>query len=520
MDFLAINNIGSNLFTLFLAPLFMSFTYYIVDLLKGLLINFRFTLDIDELYDYFYKNSTSIHFEICLTRLAHNIKIESDDGYNALRYYIFNNYKNVKGIRGLKKIPIASTQALGYDDSGNPLSSDNFDKEFFKDLYLHTNKITLPNGLTINSKFTHLKSQGDKSSSHYDIGEKFIFKINLNCNLYPCPSKNLDYLIKKYTQILKDYNKYREYKDNNTQYCFIYDSHLKETPYFNQLYIGDEYRGFDSIFFKEKRDLVCDIENFIDNPEYYYHKGKPYRKIILTYGEPGCGKTSIILGILSLLAKKYNQRRHLINLNLNHLTKKNLQNIFFNEEIYVNNTDDGKKIIPFNQRIYYIEEIDNFTSTHKRQEEDDSLLEDLKEMISNKEKSDKKLICSDVDKMVSERKNKDKLTIQDLLELFDGPLSLKNSEIIIMTTNCINKIDKALLRPGRVNNLIKLGKSRKQDIIDIIEFYYEEDIPSELKNTIKSNVYTPAYISEACLKNDSPAECLNYIHSHKNNYQF
>ena len=132
MDFLAINNIGSNLFTLFLAPLFMSFTYYIVDLLKGLLINFRFTFDIDELYDYFYKNSTSIHFEICLTRLAHNIKIESDDGYNALRYYIFNNYKNVKGIRGLKKIPIASTQALGYDDSGNPLSSDNFDFTIWK----------------------------------------------------------------------------------------------------------------------------------------------------------------------------------------------------------------------------------------------------------------------------------------------------------------------------------------------------------------------------------------------------
>ena len=64
-----------------------------------------------------------------------------------------------------------------------------------------------------------------------------------------------------------------------------------------------------------------------------------------------------------------------------------------------------------------------------------------------------------------------------MLELLDGPISLKNSEIFIMTTNYIDKMDKALLRPGRINHLIELKKSTITDIKNILDFYYEVDIP-------------------------------------------
>ena len=94
--------------------------------------------------------------------------------------------------------------------------------------------------------------------------------------------------------------------------------------------------------------------------------GKPYRNIILTYGEPGCGKTSMIHGMLSLLKKKYGQNRQLIHLSLDKLSKKDLQGIFFSEYLSVNDEAEGKVFIPFSSRIYFIEELDGYESVASR----------------------------------------------------------------------------------------------------------------------------------------------------------
>ncbi len=91
----------------------------------------------------------------------------------------------------------------------------------------------------------------------------------------------------------------------------FYDTHSDQVPYFNQLCIGKEYKNVNSIFFPSRNKFLNDIDFFINNKEYYYTKGKPYRNIILAHGEPGCGKTSLILGLLNLLGTKYNQKDNL-----------------------------------------------------------------------------------------------------------------------------------------------------------------------------------------------------------------
>ena len=95
----------------------------------------------------------------------------------------------------------------------------------------------------------------------------------------------------------------------------------------NKLYIVEEYRSFDGIFFQEKKDFLKNLDFFINNKDYYIKKGKPYRKTILAYGEPGCGKTSLILGLLNIMDKKYGQKRQLIHLNLSKLSKKDIEKV-------------------------------------------------------------------------------------------------------------------------------------------------------------------------------------------------
>ena len=120
---------------------------------------------------------------------------------------------------------------------------------------------------------------------------------------------------------------------------------------------------------------------------------------------------------------------------------------------------------------------------------------------------------SDINKITSpEFLKKNKLTIHDLLELLDGPISLKNGEIFIMTTNYIKNIDKALLRPGRINHLLELKKSTLLDMKNIIDFYYEMDISIDKLNGFKDHQFTPALISETCNYYSQDLDgCLHYL---------
>lgn len=43
--------------------------------------------------------------------------------------------------------------------------------------------------------------------------------------------------------------------------------------------------------------ILDDVREFIDNPQWYYDRGIPYRRGYLLYGPPGCGKSSFITAL-------------------------------------------------------------------------------------------------------------------------------------------------------------------------------------------------------------------------------
>lgn len=479
-------------------PIFISIYMIYTEKFKKYFIN-GFLKYIKFFWTIIWKKEANIEFEICLTRLNHTLRIESDDGYNAIRYFIFKNYQEINGFRNLRKIPKVykgELEKVEYKCS--------FSKICFKDLYIGNNLLELPNGLFL--KCT-LDIQKQENKDTYDNAQKFYFTSKLICSKYKNMNENMSCLIKNYENMMEDYFKYLNNQKIENQYCYIYDNHHLENPYFNKLYIGQEYRSFDGIFFPEKDKFLESMDFFLNNKDYYMKKGKPYRKIILAHGEPGCGKTSIILGLINLLDKKYGQKRQLIHLNLDKLSKKNLQNILFDESVYVNDSEDGKETIPFNRRIYYIEEIDGYKSTLERSTEsnqDIKKTQNEKSIVKNTEKiiEDKTHTCTNIQK-------EDPLKVQDFIELLDGPMTIKNSEIIIMTTNFINKIDKALIRPGRVNHLIHMKRSTNQDLKNILNFYFEENITDDELDIFEDYDFTPATISELCNVNINSKDVIN-----------
>lgn len=119
------------------------------------------------------------------------------------------------------------------------------------------------------------------------------------------------------------------------------------------------FKSLDNIFGEHLKEIKERVDLFINHPEWYKERGIPYTLGIMLYGRPGCGKTSVIKAI----AKDSN--RHIINISLReNTTQRQLMNLFFDEVILVTNEDGQQStvIIPIDQRIYVIEDIDCLTS--------------------------------------------------------------------------------------------------------------------------------------------------------------
>jgi ATP-dependent Zn protease len=211
---------------------------------------------------------------------------------------------------------------------------------------------------------------------------------------------------------------------------------------------------FDNSYFNNMHNLIKKIDFFLNNKAWYEKHGIPYNLGILLYGEPGCGKTRFIKQILN-----YTQR-HGIDIKLHDmfdLTK--LKTIIFNDEICDN------YIIPQDKRIIIFEDIDAFGDMIKER--------DQKKNNDNKKKSEEVIVLENrtpIDKIKNNNNN-----LSYLLNIFDG-LNECTGRIIIMTTNKIDDLDKALIRPGRIDIKIEFNKCSIFDISKMIKMFWEIDI--------------------------------------------
>ena len=249
-------------------------------------------------------------------------------------------------------------------------------------------------------------------------------------------------------------------------------------------------RKFTNLFGPEISAVRKRVEFFTKNRKWYDTKGIPYTLGLLLSGQAGAGKTSSI----KCLANE--TKRHIININLNNdITKTQLENLFFNELIVVLNVSTGqteKYFIPLDQRIYVLEDIDAQNDLVMERAEKVTAVRDVPDGIKTNPNS------NNDSWMQSE-----KIDLSFLLNLLDGVLEIPG-RIVMMTSNFPEKLDHALVRPGRIDVIANFTKCSHPTMIEMMEFFYDIVLTNEEKEAIlrtKEYVISPAEMSKIMFEN-------------------
>ena len=73
--------------------------------------------------------------------------------------------------------------------------------------------------------------------------------------------------------------------------------------------------------------------------------------------------------------------------------------------------------------------------------------------------------------------------------------------MMVMTTNHPEKLDKALIRPGRIDLNLEFGKCSIRDVADIYKNFYNKEVDLEVEKEILDGFWTPAEVMQIFLNN-------------------
>ncbi|XP_044728738.1 mitochondrial chaperone BCS1 [Chrysoperla carnea] len=234
--------------------------------------------------------------------------------------------------------------------------------------------------------------------------------------------------------------------------------------------MGSEWRPFghprkrrpiDSVVLDQgiSERILNDCNEFINSPDWYTQRGIPYRRGYLLHGPPGCGKSSYI----TALAGKLEFGICVLNLSERGLTDDRLNHLL--------------AVAPV-QTIILLEDIDAA-------------------FVSREDTTEQKAAFAGLNRV----------TFSGLLNCLDGVASTE-ARIVFMTTNYIERLDPALIRPGRVDFKEYIGWCSEYQIREMfLRFYKGEDALNYATQFAKNVIATG--------KNVSPAQIQGYFMFHK-----
>jgi hypothetical protein len=300
---------------------------------------------------------------------------------------------------------------------------------------------------------------------------------------------------------VSDYNR-EEMMTVKPPHIFVFTSVCKETMkcLYHEIPF-DTTKSFDNMFFDGKDKLLQKLEDFSNNEARYKRLGIPYTFGMLFHGQPGCGKTSCIKAIAK------HTGRHIVSISCNKITSiEALKRIFIAARM-----NDSQ--VPLSKRLYVFEEIDcgEWKDIVRSRKLKDSHSEGADASAS---KVSSEVVMAECMKLAMTKacsvENKSlytmdesKLTLGDLLELLDGIIEMPG-RMIIMTSNHPENIDEALLRPGRIDQIIEFKKMTRHDISSMYNLWFNKNLPHYVQERIKDYTLSQAEIGNLFTTMDLP----------------
>lgn len=223
-------------------------------------------------------------------------------------------------------------------------------------------------------------------------------------------------------------------------------------------------RDMDTVVLQKdvKKKLINHFENFMEEEKWCTKFGIPWRTGIILEGPPGTGKTSFI----KALADKYNKSIYIAS----------------SEQIYSSSFSNAVMEIPPGSVL---------------------VIEDIDAVNMNREMEDNDEIPTFADpSYVQKAQSKESImgNMSNALNALDGIVSA-HGLITIATTNHINRLDKALIRPGRFDLIVRIDYMGKPEVEEYLSMVYDTNI------TIENDI----------IEGLSPAKLQKMVRENKNN---
>ncbi|KAH7470474.1 hypothetical protein PRIC1_001643 [Phytophthora ramorum] len=339
---------------------------------------------------------------------------------------------------------------------------------------------------------------------------KSLTETNVNFKFFstlPDGSERIDALIQRAFKNYQEMERTRYTKDTLRYYYIqtggpsILEKDARVT--YKRYALGEE-KTFENLFFEEKENVVQLLNNFTNKSGKFAIKGFPYKLGLLLHGPPGTGKTSLIKAIAQ------HTRRHIVTISLGKIhTNQQLLDALFDMKFVVQGLDSPVEM-DFDDVVFVMEDIDcassivNARDDGEKPSKADRMFDSQKKAM---EEDPEEGVAGLMGPMLKPKGVEDKLNLSGLLNVLDGVIDCPG-RIVIMTTNHPEKLDPALVRPGRVNKKLLLGHMGPEQVRQMIEYYCDSSLSEEQRArlddiiTAKKTQFTPAEVEEFCAEFD------------------
>jgi hypothetical protein len=258
------------------------------------------------------------------------------------------------------------------------------------------------------------------------------------------------------------------------------DSHLIYTKH-----LFHTTRTFGNVFFEQREKVKNHVEFFLNRKDWYEKKGIPYTLGFMFHGEAGTGKTSTIKAIANTA------RRHIINVQLSQIkTKEQLRHLFFNDEIHVSDgTKTERYTIPVHERLYVIEDIDAMGDTVLERKWKKPVVEEKKKTAED----------AWMQARLDEEDTVEPIDLSFLLNLLDGTLEA-SGRILCISSNFPERIDKALIRPGRIDMIVHFRKCNREILRQMVDSFYDQTFEDWTGDNMNYK-WSPAEVNQILFRN-------------------